>query len=157
VTPGNPLKDASNLAPLSQRLKAAVALENHPRIHVTMLETHLGTRFTADTLATISQRFPLIDFVWIMGADNLATIHKWRNWTDIFTIMPVCVVARPGYGLKALSSPAARRFAATRISPDRAARLTDMAPPAWTFLDDRLDPASSTAIRAHGLWPILST
>ena len=154
VTPGNPLKNLGELAPLDQRLKAAVALENHPRIHVTTLESSLGTRYTADTLNAIRRLFPAINFVWIMGADNLASIHRWRDWPDIFAAMPVAVVARPGYALKALASPAARRFEAGRIDPDDAALLPFMRPPAWTYLDDRLDPASSTAIRARGLWPV---
>ncbi|BCW87507.1 nicotinate-nucleotide adenylyltransferase [Alphaproteobacteria bacterium SO-S41] len=154
VTPGNPLKNQRELAPLEQRLKASVDLENHPRIHVTTLESSLGTRFTADTLKAIAGRFPAINFVWIMGADNLATIHKWRAWRQIFQTMPIVAVARPGYTLKALSSPAARAFAASRIDPDDAALLPFMHAPAWTYLDDRLDPASSTAIRARGLWPV---
>ena len=153
VTPGNPLKDPRALAPLSDRLQASVARENHPRIHVTALETALGTRFTADTLAAVVRRFPEIDFVWIMGADNLATIHDWRDWKRIFALMPVVVVARPGYALAGLNSPAARRFAGARIDPDDAALLPAMRPPAWTYLDDRLEPASSTDIRARGLWP----
>ena len=154
VTPGNPLKDARDLAPLSQRLKAAVDLENHPRIHVTTLESKLGTRFTADTLRVLARRFPAIQFVWIMGADNLATIHRWRDWRSIFRTMPVVAVARPGYGMQALASPAARLFAANRVDPEDAALLPFMAAPAWTYLDDRLDPTSSTAIRARGLWPV---
>jgi nicotinate-nucleotide adenylyltransferase len=154
VTPGNPLKDANNLAPLSQRLKAAVDIENHPRIHVTTLESELGTRFTADTLRVLSRRFPAISFVWIMGADNLASIHKWRDWRGIFQTMPIVVVARPGYAMKALASPAAKLFASARVDSDDAALLPYMAPPAWTYLDERLDPTSSTAIRARGLWPV---
>lgn len=154
VTPGNPLKDTSNLAPLSQRLKAAVDIENHPRIHVTTLESEIGTRYTADTLRVLKRRFPMIHFVWIMGADNLATIHKWRDWQDIFRTMPVVVVARPGYAMKALASPAAKLFAASRLDADDAALLPFKAPPAWTYLDERLDPTSSTAIRARGLWPV---
>ena len=154
VTPGNPLKDTRDLAPLEQRLKAAVDIENHPRIHVTTLESELGTRYTADTLRVLTQRFPAIHFVWIMGADNLASIHKWRDWQGIFRTMPIVVVARPGYAMKALASPAARLFEAARIDAANAARLPFLAPPAWTYLDERLDPTSSTAIRARGLWPV---
>lgn len=154
VTPGNPLKDPRGLAPLAQRMKAAVDIENHPRIHVTTLESELGTRFTADSLRVLNQRFPAINFVWIMGADNLASIHKWRDWQAIFRTMPIVVVARPGYAMKALASPAAKLFAASRLDPDDAELLPFMAPPAWTYLDERLDPTSSTAIRARGLWPV---
>ncbi|MFT3810775.1 MAG: nicotinate-nucleotide adenylyltransferase [Micropepsaceae bacterium] len=154
VTPGNPLKDPRGLAPLAQRLKAAVDIENHPGIHVTTLESELGTRFTADTLRVLVQRFPAINFVWIMGADNLATIHKWRDWQDIFRTMPIVVVARPGYAMKALASPAARLFASARLASSDAELLPFRKAPAWTYLDERLDPTSSTAIRARGLWPV---
>jgi nicotinate-nucleotide adenylyltransferase len=153
VTPGNPLKDARELAPLEARMKASAALENHPRIHVTEIETHLGTRFTADTLRALTRRFPEIAFVWVMGGDNLATFHRWRDWRGIFHLMPIVAVARPGSALKALSSPAARRFAASRIDSGDAALLPFLRPPAWVYLDDRLEAASSTAIRARGLWP----
>jgi nicotinate-nucleotide adenylyltransferase len=154
VTPGNPLKDTRGLAPLPQRIKAAVDLEHHPHIHVTALETHLGTRFTTDTLRAITRQFRRTDFVWIMGADNLATIHLWRDWKAIFHLLPVVAVARPGYAMKALASPAARAFSASRIAPRDAASLPGMAAPAWVYLDERLEAASSTAIRARGLWPV---
>lgn len=154
VTPGNPLKDARSLAPLAQRMTASSALENDPRIHVTALETHMGTRFTADTLKAVTRKFPEISFVWIMGGDNLAGFHHWRDWRGIFRTMPIAVVARPGYAMKALSSPAARTFAGSRVDPDDAALLPFLRAPAWTYLDDRLVPASSTAIRARGLWPV---
>ncbi len=153
VTPGNPLKDASRLAPLEQRLQASVALEDHPRILVTALESHLGTRFTADTLGAVTRRFPEISFVWLMGGDNLATFHRWRDWQGIFRTMPIAVIARPGYAMQALASPAARRFAASRVEASDAALLPSLRPPAWTYLEERLEPASSTALRARGLWP----
>lgn len=154
VTPGNPLKDTRGLAPLDQRLRASVALDQHPRIHVTALETHLGTRFTADTLRAVSRKFPDIGFVWIMGGDNLATFHRWRDWPSIFRTMPIAVIARPGYAMKALASPAARRFAADRVDASDAAVLPRLAPPAWVYLEERLEPSSSTALRARGLWPL---
>lgn len=153
VTPGNPLKDSRDLAPLDRRLQASAALEQHPRIHVTALERHLGTRFTADTLRAVTRRFPGIAFVWIMGGDNLATFHRWRDWQGIFRTMPIVVVARPGYAMKALGSPAARRFAPARVDATDAALLPLLAAPAWAYLEDRLEPLSSTALRARGLWP----
>ncbi len=154
VTPGNPLKDGSALAPLDERLRASIALENHPHIQVTTLETHLGTRFTADTLKALVRLFPRIAFVWIMGGDNLASFHRWRDWRGIFRTMPIAVVARPGYAMKALASPAVRSFADSRIDAVDAALLPALAAPAWTYLEERLDASSSTDIRARGLWPI---
>ena len=53
-------------------------------------------------------------YVWIMGADNLATFDRWQRWREIFTMVPIVVVDRPGWRLKALASKAARAFAAAR-------------------------------------------
>jgi nicotinate-nucleotide adenylyltransferase len=156
VTPGNPLKDTSGLAPLAQRVKASVALEQHPRIQVTALESRLGTRFTADTLGALTRRFPAIAFVWIMGGDNLATFHRWRDWRGIFRMMPIAVVARPGTAMRALASPAARTFAAFRVDASDASLLPHLTAPAWAYLDDRLEQSSSTELRARGLWPTLA-
>src|ERR1700691_1734184 len=50
VTPGNPLKDTSGLAPLNQRVVAAQALAGHPRIDVTDIEAQIGTRYTYETV-----------------------------------------------------------------------------------------------------------
>src|SRR5579883_1481748 len=50
VTPGNPLKNTSGLAPLCERIAAARALARHPRIDVTGLEAVIKTRYTYDTL-----------------------------------------------------------------------------------------------------------
>jgi nicotinate-nucleotide adenylyltransferase len=46
VTPGNPLKDTSGLAPLEQRIVAAKALVRHPRIDISDLEAQIGTTYT---------------------------------------------------------------------------------------------------------------
>ena len=86
-------------------------------------------------------------FVWIMGADNLANFDRWERWREIFTMVPVVVVDRPGWRLKALASKAARAFAASRLPESEAATLATRPAPAWTFLTGPLSHLSSTAIR----------
>ena len=83
VTPGNPLKDTRGLAPIEDRIAAAKALANHPRIIVTGLEAAIGARYTFDTVAYLKAHCPGVDFVWIMGADNLRSFHRWENWRGI--------------------------------------------------------------------------
>jgi nicotinate-nucleotide adenylyltransferase len=116
---------------------------------VSDVETRIGTRYSLDTLGILKARFPGVGFVWVMGADNLADFHRWRGWTDIFRGAPIAVVARPGAGPRALSSPAARRFAHARRTVGQAAGLALMAPPAWVYLPAPLKPVSSTALRAQ--------
>lgn len=148
VTPGNPLKARTDLAPLSERLVLARAMAKNPRIEVTSFERDLPTAYTAATLAFLKRRSPLVRFVWIMGADNLAGFHRWRRWREILTMVPVVVVDRPGWRLKAFASKAARAFAASRVPESRASGLVAMPPPAWTFLTGPLSFVSSTELRS---------
>src|ERR1700751_4124886 len=63
VTPGNPLKDTSDLAPLSERVAAARKLARHARIDVTDLEADLGLTYTFATISYLIPRCPGVHFV----------------------------------------------------------------------------------------------
>lgn len=147
VSPQNPLKPQKGMAPLDERLASARAAAAHPRIRITDIERALDTVYTAETLGTLVSRFPGVRFVWIMGADNLAQIHRWQEWQEIFHLAPVAVFDRPTYSLRALAAKAARRFARHRLTGSRIAGLAAAAPPAWSFLHIRLNPLSATALR----------
>jgi nicotinate-nucleotide adenylyltransferase len=151
VSPGNPLK-ADAPADLSRRLQAARAVMRHPRVAVTDLEARAGTRYTAATLTVLRRRYPGVRFVWLMGADNLRSFHRWERWEEIMATVPVAVFARPGEQLRAGLSPAARRFARWRLPPAQAAALPFHRPPAWTLLSGRMLDLSSTELRAAGAW-----
>lgn len=149
VSPQNPLKDANQMMPLVDRLISAAMMARHPAMRVTDLETSLGTTYTAETLRIISAMYPHYRFVWIMGADNLIQIPKWKDWSKIFNTVPIAVFARPTYSVSALSGVAAQRFARRRVSENHARTLARTAAPAWTFIHCRLHTASATAIRAR--------
>ncbi len=149
VSPQNPLKPVAGMAPLAGRLALARRVAAHPRIVVTDLEARLGTRYTADTLAALTARFPRVRFVWLMGADNLIQLPDWQHWTQIFHTMPIAVFARPAYCLRASGGKAARRFARHRRAERNAGSLADQRPPAWTLFHIPLHPASATALRAR--------
>lgn len=148
VSPGNPLKTRGP-APLNVRLDAARNLMDHPRVRVTDLETKLGTRYTAATLAALKRRYPGVSFVWLMGADNLADFHRWDRWRTIFETVPLGIVARPGDRISARMSPAARRFRSAKLRSREAGGLAGSAAPAWCFVNVPMIPISSTALRAE--------
>ena len=150
VSPGNPLKKRSDTAPMSERLVLCREMAKNPHIVVTDFEADLQTPYTASTLAFLKMRNPLVRYVWIMGADNLATFDRWQRWREIFTMVPIVVVDRPGWRLKALASKAARAFAAARLPEAEAIGLALRPPPAWTFLTGPLSQVSSTALRTKG-------
>src|SRR5262249_60706424 len=108
LTPGNPLKDTRGLAPLAQRIVAARALARHPRIDITDIEAQIGTPYTYETLAYLRHHCPGIRFVWIMGADNLRSFHRWQRWRGIASGVPIAVVDRLGPSLYASASPASQ-------------------------------------------------
>lgn len=148
VSPGNPLKDHGDLAPLEERLTLCRRLAVPPRIRISALEADLGTATTAVTIAFLKRRFPSVRFVWIMGGDNLAGFHRWGAWRQIARLVPIAIADRPKWRLKALSSPAGRALAPFRLPDDHARGLADAPPPAWVYLPIRLSDESSTEIRA---------
>lgn len=151
VSPGNPLKPDAP-ADLSRRLQAAREIMRHPRVVVTDVEARAGTRHTAATLALLRRHYPAVRFVWLMGADNLRTFHRWDRWEEIMATVPIAVLARPGDQIGAGLSPAARRFARWRVPQAAAATLPFRRPPAWTLLSGRMLDLSSSELRAAGAW-----
>lgn len=147
VTPGNPLKNARDLAPLEERIRLSEAVAANPRIKVTAFEAAHHVRYTADTLALVRARNPGVDFVWIMGADSLRDFHRWQRWREIMLTFPVAVIDRPGSTLSFLSSVAAKTFDYARVDERDARRLARMRAPAWTFIHGRRSSLSSTALR----------
>lgn len=147
VSPQNPLKPVAGMAPLAERIERARRVARHPRIVVSDVEARLGTRYTVDTLARLRRLHPH-RFVWLLGADNLVQLPRWRRWREIVAAAPVAVFERAPYSYAALAGKAASCFACARIGEDGLHGLAALPPPAWAFIRLRAHPASSTAIRA---------
>ncbi|MBM1690406.1 nicotinate-nucleotide adenylyltransferase [Sulfitobacter geojensis] len=151
VSPGNPLKTRGP-APLADRVARARQVMQHPRVDVTDIEAHLGTRYTAQTIARLQAIYPQVRFVWLMGADNMAQFHLWQDWRGIMQSVPVGVLARPGQRISARMSRAAALYAPYRIAGRYGQLLAHAHAPAWSFVNVPMNDASSTAIRAKGNW-----
>ena len=147
VSPQNPLKPQSSS--LKQRMKSARKVALGPTMIVSDVEARLGSPYTIDTLRALKARFPAVHFVWIMGADNLQSLHRWRGWTQILKEAPVAVIARPSAALKSRLAPAAQRFSGRRIPSREARLLARQTPPAWLYMRAPFNYSSSTAIRAQ--------
>lgn len=146
VSPGNPLKPLKGMAPLVNRLAGAAAIGDGRRVIATSIEAALGTRYSADTLRVLRRRFPRVRFVWIMGADILTQLPRWRRWRQIVRDLPFIVLPRPGYTLPALAGHAARRLRRGR-RPAHEAPVLSRARSGWVFLPTPQNATSATAIR----------
>jgi nicotinate-nucleotide adenylyltransferase len=147
VSPQNPLKDPSITDEYDKRLAYTRRVARHPRFVVTDFERQMQTQYTAETLERLKTLSGDAQFVWIMGADSLGQLHRWHHWLDIIDKMPLAVLARPGYSIKALRGVAATRFAAHRVSAP--AQVLSGETPRWTFITMPLRKESSTAIRSR--------
>ena len=148
VTPGNPLKKKTGLPPSADRVAACRKLIRNPRIEVTDFESYLKSPYTTDTVAFLKRRHPGVRFVWIMGADGLASFDHWKFWHCIFQMVPIAVIDRPGWRYKSLASMAPKFFAQFRLPEDQSKCLPLLQPPAWTYLTAPLSAQSSTALRS---------
>jgi nicotinate-nucleotide adenylyltransferase len=147
VSPQNPLKSSRDTAPLDRRIALATRLVHERRVIVSDAERVLGTRFTVDTLAALVRRFPQLRFVWLMGSDNLAQFHRWKDWSRIAALMPVAVVMRPGSMLAPLQAKAMQRFWRARRRKRRG--LASASPPAIVIIGGARNAQSSSALRAR--------
>ena len=148
VSPGNPLKEKEGMAPLAERFASARRAARRLPVRVTAIEREFGSPYTVETLRRLVRRFPERRFIWLMGADNLAQFHRWRRWREIAALVPIAVVARPGYhglarGARAMGT--LRRFVRPAA---QASKWTQWRLPALVFLSLPPDPTSATAIRA---------
>lgn len=149
VTPGNPLKNQADLAPLPDRVAATRAAMDHPRIRVTGFEAAHGFTYSWQTVMFLKKTLKDRHFVWIMGADNMVNFHHWERWRDIAAMLPIAVYVRPGSSRRAPVSLAATALAQYRLDETDAGRLATLPPPAWVYLHGLTSPLSSSAIRAR--------
>jgi len=147
VSPQNPLKQSDEMADYATRLGAAQTVAHHPRIHVMDIEAQAGLIYTVDTIAYLQQAFAHTQFVWLMGADNLSSFHRWKAWRAIAAMVPIAVLDRAPYGMRALHQRFARTFAAARLDERDARQLAVSAAPAWVYLSIPRHPLSATYLR----------
>ncbi len=148
VSPGNPLKQPETWDGYERRLAGARAItSNLPTQFACESEAVFGTRYSNDTVAGIKQRWPEVRFVWLMGADNLANFHLWRNWQQLAKSIPIAVIARSNDSVRARLSPFVQRFAHYRKPAEAAQSLVADQAPAWVYLTAPYCELSSTAIR----------
>ncbi|MBP0494452.1 nicotinate-nucleotide adenylyltransferase [Roseomonas indoligenes] len=151
VSPGNPLKPSAGMASFEERLDSARRVADGRRVIAVDIEARLGLRETERTLSRLRRLFPRAEFVWIMGADNMVQLPRWRRWRKLARGTPIAVLPRPGYTRRALHGAAAGALRQHRrpcgMLMAEAARHPGAHAP-WCLVPAREHPASATAIRA---------
>lgn len=149
VSPQNPLKPTYD-ASMHDRMDQARRLANAPWLQVVSLEQAFGSVQTWQTLKTLKTRFPNVEFVWLMGADNLAQMPRWARWSKIFQLVHIAVFDRSPYSHRVLNGKAAIRFSRYRLQATHGRAFRGGGAKRWVYCSQRRHPASSTDIRLRG-------
>jgi len=106
VSPQNPFKAQSNLLKDHQRLELInIAIKDFPKFYASNIEFSMPKpSYTIDTLIRLEEKYPQHEFNLILGADNLLTIHKWKNFEQIINNYTIYVVPRNGYDITKLDN-----------------------------------------------------
>jgi len=97
VSPQNPLKKNKSLLHEFDRLDMVEAATNYnPKFRVSDIEFNLTKpSYTIDTLTVLSEKHLGTNFSLIIGEDNLASFHKWKNFDQILKNYALLVYPRP--------------------------------------------------------------
>lgn len=150
VSPQNPLKSKDEMSDYNKRVEYAKNLIRSTYtkvIKISEFEKDEGLTYTCDTLKRLKQKYPKYRFVWIMGAENLSSFHRWDRWEEIMHEVPIAVFERRNIieRYSALKSRAAVCFKKYRISDTKNLLLQKV--PAWTYFPIKSHTASATDIR----------
>ena len=119
VSPKNPLKDSISESTGQDRYDAAIAAVNrhfNQKVRVDDIELNMpAPHFTVRTLMALKEREPENTFTFVMGADNLADIRRWRNYTTILKDFGVAVFPRTGHNLTQIKQDLLNEDPAYRI------------------------------------------
>lgn len=149
VSPHNPLKKKKTLLADHHRLAMVRhATEEDARFRVSDIEFHLEQpSYTTITLAHLKEKHPQVQFSLLMGGDNLASLHKWKNYETILANYPIIVYSRPLSDISEMRHQgtitvldAPEMHLSSSMIREQIAKGNSvqylMPSPAWTYLDE---------------------
>lgn len=146
VSPQNPLKDKNSLADYTKRLDSARRITaKNKHIFVSDLEQSINTRYTYETIIELKKRYHGTNFIWLMGADNLAGFHRWQHWQEILKLLPIVVFDRAPYSFTSLASKTYLRMRRFLLKNESISRKHPA--PSLRFVHLKRDAHSSTNLR----------
>lgn len=94
----SPFKPDNKPAPALERLRLLrLALAGETHFELDEQEIHRGgTSYTIDTVQSYHRRFPGAELYYLIGADNVAQLPKWRDAGELAKLANFVVIPRPG-------------------------------------------------------------
>mgnify|MGYP006103814777 CR=1 FL=1 len=131
ITKKNPFKLRYKTSLSKRIIFAKLLVKNYKFIKVKFFEKKIKSRKTIDLVKYLKTKNPYIKIYFIMGADSLISLNKWKKWKEILNFCNILVFNRYGYKAKALRSIAAKYMSKKN----------------WSFIKFKTINISSTKIR----------
>ena len=110
VTKQNPLKKKVYLSE-GLRLKLSKnILKNQKKILKKSFNDKINSKNTFDLLKKLKKKNKNSKFYFLMGADNMINLHKWKKWKKIPSLAKIVVFSRTNYSTRALKSVASKQL-----------------------------------------------
>ena len=129
------------------RINEIKKILNTPKIKVIIRKEFTENKKSYINLKKIIQKYRKINFVWLMGADNLYNFHSWHNWKKIFNLIPIAIFDRPNYSNISLTSKAVITFNKSRYPETFLKKLSSIFPPAWIYIHGKQNYFESKNLR----------
>ena len=144
----NTEKNPNDYAPLLHRMAMAdILLKNYSECPFIMtdIQDRLGTHITSEVIQKIKTNYPEDHFIWVMGTDNLETVHQWEYYETLFEEFPTMIINRPPYTIPPFETIAGKQFLHLHVDDPRQLHLKGRG---WHFLNNApVDMASSRFLR----------
>ena len=103
IPAGQPWQKARAITPAAHRQAMLhLALEGEPRFVLDPRELQrAGPSYTIDTVRALQAEQPGAILYLVIGADQFAGLHTWRDWRELISLVTLAVAARPGVPLQA--------------------------------------------------------
>lgn len=136
----------SNFSSRVNEIKKLLIL-NSSKIKIITNKKFTENKSSIINLKKIIKTLKKINFVWLMGADNLHNFHSWYNWKEIFNLIPIAIFDRPNYSNISLASKVVKTFIKSRYPETFLKKLSFTRPPAWIYIHGKLNYSESKVLR----------
>lgn len=147
-TKQNPLKRVGPSS-FENRFRETRKLVKSPKIKFSSVEIRNNFCYSFQLLKFLQRRYKHINFIWVMGEDNIIHFHLWKSWKWIADNVKIAVVARGKNRALVNSSPFALKYRAFRLRGAQSTQLKNFKPPIWCIVNSKKVNLSSTVLRSN--------
>ena len=98
IPAGQPWQKERALTPAEHRVAMVqLAIAHEPRFALDPIEIQRsGASYTLDTVRALSNAQPHTQWFLLIGQDQYASMHTWRDWQTLLGLVALAVANRPG-------------------------------------------------------------